>query len=41
MSLDDYKQQKKLAAYQKQLLADKIKVSDKDVKVNSKKHLTF
>ena len=32
MSLDDYKQQKKLAAYQKQLLADKIKVSDKDVK---------
>ena len=37
MSLDDYKQQKKLAAYQKQLLADKIKVSDKDVKVNSKK----
>ncbi|MDU6093183.1 MAG: peptidylprolyl isomerase, partial [Staphylococcus lugdunensis] len=37
MSLDDYKQQKKLAAYQKQLLADKIKVSDKDVKDNSKK----
>ncbi|MDQ6149160.1 peptidylprolyl isomerase, partial [Staphylococcus haemolyticus] len=31
MSLDDYKEQKKLAAYQKQLLADKVKVSDKEL----------
>lgn len=37
MSLNDYKEQKKLAAYQKQLLADKIKVSDKEIKENSKK----
>ncbi|WP_053038061.1 peptidylprolyl isomerase PrsA [Staphylococcus haemolyticus] len=37
MSLDDYKEQKKLAAYQKQLLADKVKVSDKELKENTKK----
>lgn len=37
MSLDDYKEQKKLSAYQKQLLLDKVKVSDKDIKDNSKK----
>ena len=30
MSLDDYKEQKKLSAYQKQLLLDKVKVSDKE-----------
>ena len=32
---------RKISCLSKQLLADKIKVSDKDVKVNSKKHLTF
>ncbi|PNZ83042.1 peptidylprolyl isomerase, partial [Staphylococcus petrasii] len=37
MTLDDYKEQKKLAAYQKQLLADKIKVSDKEIKDDTKK----
>ena len=37
MSLDDYKEKKKLAAYQKQLLADKVKVSDKELKENTKK----
>ncbi|GGG82784.1 peptidylprolyl isomerase [Staphylococcus pragensis] len=37
MTLNDYKEQKKLAAYQKQLLADKIKVSDKEIKDNTKK----
>lgn len=37
MSLDDYKEQKKLTAYQKQLLADKVKVSDKELKENTKK----
>ena len=37
MSLDDYKEQKKLASYQKQLLADKVKVSDKELKENTKK----
>ena len=37
MSLDDYKEQKKLSAYQKQLLLDKVKVSDKNIKDNSKK----
>ena len=34
MSLDDYKEQKKLSAYQKQLLLDKVKVSDKNIKDN-------
>lgn len=37
MTLDDYKEQKKLAAYQKQLLADKVKVSDKEIKDDTKK----
>ncbi|PTF02479.1 peptidylprolyl isomerase [Staphylococcus devriesei] len=37
MTLDTYKEQKKLAAYQKELLNDKIKVSDKEIKENSKK----
>ncbi|MDM7864370.1 peptidylprolyl isomerase PrsA [Staphylococcus borealis] len=37
MTLNDYKEQKKLAAYQKQLLADKVKVSDKEIKDNTKK----
>ena len=37
MSLDDYKEQKKLSAYQKQLLLDKVNVSDKEIKENSKK----
>ena len=32
---------KKLAAYQKQLLADKVKVSDKELKENTKKSLIF
>lgn len=41
MSLDDYKEQKKLAAYQKQLLGDKVKVSDKELKENTKKLLIF
>ena len=36
MSLDDYKEQKKLSAYQKQLLLDKVNVSDKEIKENSK-----
>ncbi len=36
-SLDDYKEQKKLSAYQKQLLVDRVKVSDKEIKDNSKK----
>lgn len=37
MTLDDYKEQKKLSAYQKQLLNDKIKVSDKEIKDDTKK----
>lgn len=37
MTLDDYKEQKKLAAYQKQLLTDKINVSDKEIKDDTKK----
>ncbi|MCU5746804.1 peptidylprolyl isomerase [Staphylococcus sp. SQ8-PEA] len=37
MSLDDYKEEKKLQAYQKQLLEDKVKISDKDIKDNTKK----
>ncbi|MGW9857434.1 foldase protein PrsA [Staphylococcus hominis] len=37
MSLDDYKEQKKLSAYQKQLLNDKVKVSDKEIKNETKK----
>ena len=35
------KEQKKLSAYQKQLLLDKVNVSDKEIKENSKKHHTF
>ncbi|WP_251519615.1 MULTISPECIES: peptidylprolyl isomerase PrsA [Staphylococcus] len=37
MSLDDYKEQKKLQAYQKELLNDKVKVSDKEIKDDTKK----
>ncbi|OFO38276.1 foldase protein PrsA [Staphylococcus sp. HMSC070D05] len=37
MTLNDYKEQKKLSAYQKQLLNDKIKVSDKEIKDDTKK----
>ncbi len=37
MTLKDYKEQKKLQAYQKQLLTDKVKVSDKELKDNTKK----
>lgn len=37
MSMDDYKDQKRLSAYQKELLNDKIKVSDKEIKDNTKK----
>lgn len=39
MSMDDYKDQKRLSAYQKELLNDKIKVSDKEIKDNTKKPL--
>lgn len=37
MSMDDYKEQKRLSAYQKELLNDKVKVSDKEIKDNTKK----
>ena len=37
--MDDYKDQKRLSAYQKELLNDKIKVSDKEIKDNTKKLL--
>lgn len=37
MTFDDYKEQKRLSAYQKQLLNDKIKVSDKEIKDDTKK----
>ena len=37
MSLDDYKEQKKLSAYQKQLLLDKVNVSDKKAKEKAEK----
>ena len=40
MSLDDYKEQKNLSI-SKQLLADKVKVSDKELKENTKKLLIF
>ena len=41
MSLNDYKEQKKLQAYQKQLLMDKVKVSDKDLKKIRRRLLIF
>lgn len=37
MTLDDYKEQKRLSAYQKQLLNDKVEVSDKEIKDDTKK----
>ena len=37
--MDDYKDQKRLSAYQKELLNDKIKVSDKEIKDTTKKPL--
>ena len=37
MTLDDYKEHKRLSAYQKQLLNDKVKVSDKEIKDDTKK----
>ncbi|MEB5792447.1 peptidylprolyl isomerase PrsA [Staphylococcus hominis] len=37
ITLDDYKEQKRLSAYQKQLLNDKVKVSDKEIKDDTKK----
>lgn len=37
MTLDDYIEQKRLSAYQKQLLNDKVKVSDKEIKDDTKK----
>lgn len=37
MTLKDYKEQKKLQAYQKQMLMDKVKVSDKELKEDTKK----
>ena len=40
MSLDDYKEQK-TCRISKQLLADKVKVSDKELKENTKKLLIF
>ncbi len=37
MSLDEYKRQRKMIAYQKELLNDKVKISDKEIKDNTKK----
>ena len=37
MSISDYKEQKKKQAYQKELLNDKVEVSDKEIKENTKK----
>ncbi|RIL34804.1 peptidylprolyl isomerase [Staphylococcus equorum] len=37
MSISDYKEQKKTQAYQKELLNDKVEVSDKEIKENTKK----
>ncbi|ATH59766.1 MULTISPECIES: foldase protein PrsA [Staphylococcus] len=37
MSLSDYKEQKKLQAYQKALLNDKVNISDKEIKEDTKK----
>ena len=37
MSIGDYKEQKKLQAYQKELLNDKVSMSDKEIKENTKK----
>ncbi|AKS66776.1 peptidylprolyl isomerase [Staphylococcus schleiferi] len=37
MSLDEYKKQRKMIAYQKELLNDKVKISDKEIKDNTKK----
>jgi hypothetical protein len=38
-----YKEQKKLQAYQKELLNDKVSMSDKEIKENTKKgsHINF
>src|SRR5699024_1008317 len=41
MSLSDYKEQKKLQAYQKALLNDKVNISDKRSKKILKKDLIF
>ncbi|MBA8778679.1 peptidylprolyl isomerase [Staphylococcus schleiferi subsp. coagulans] len=37
MSLDEYKKQRKMIAYQKELLNDKVKISDKEINDNTKK----
>lgn len=37
LTVDDYKDQKKLAEYQNKLLADNVKVTDEDIKKESKK----
>ena len=37
MSLGDYKEQKKLQAYQKELLNDKVDISDKEIKEDTEK----
>ncbi|RIM57955.1 peptidylprolyl isomerase, partial [Staphylococcus arlettae] len=37
MTLDDYKEQKKLQTYQKQLLNEKVDISDKEIKEDTKK----
>ncbi|EJE4552034.1 peptidylprolyl isomerase [Staphylococcus pseudintermedius] len=37
MTIDDYKEQRKLVSYQKELLNEKVKVSDKEVKESTKK----
>ena len=41
MSLDDYKEQKKLAAYQKQLLVIKLKCQTKNLKKTLKSFSYF
>ncbi|WP_237451453.1 peptidylprolyl isomerase, partial [Staphylococcus pseudintermedius] len=37
MTIDDYKEQRKLVSYQKELLNEKVKVSDKEIKESTKK----
>ncbi|MBO1199194.1 peptidylprolyl isomerase [Staphylococcus simiae] len=37
LTLDQYKEQKRTAEYQKQLLADKVDISDKEIKEDTKK----
>ncbi|EGQ1309536.1 peptidylprolyl isomerase [Staphylococcus pseudintermedius] len=37
MTIDDYKEQRKLVSYQKELLNEKVKISDKEIKESTKK----